>query len=283
MTKAISKSRRHNQKRVVKKEKRVVKKEKRVVKKEKRGGVVSLPSFLSKALKKGRKVAKKALNANEDQAVSIATSVVKDLFDTRAPVPAVKVKVKDNTNVNYAEFASAAYMKEGKIPKRIAPGYVLVKYWPRASAYVNHAKKEVVFSSRGTDTSDPGDIVTDAWIVKSEERKAPEYADLKKQFNVVAGMFPGYSIVLTGHSKGGRLVIDLGEDFPNKGIKKVYTFAPGSSIGHKVKYRDNASYRIYINSKVVTRRVKGDPISVLAENAFRVKNKPNTNPHSSKF
>ena len=239
---------------------------------------VGVPAFLSKALKKGKKVAKRVFKDTKAQAGPIAASVVKDLLDTspKEPLPA------SNGDVNYAKFAAASYKDERRIPKNIAPGYELVKYWSRASVYVNRAKREVVFSSRGTVPSDPVDIITDGWIVKSKERQAPEYGELKKQFNLIVGMFPGYSIVLTGHSKGGRLVIDIGEDFPGKGIKKVYAFAPGSSIGHKQKYQNEPTYRSYIDSKVISRRVKGDPISVLAENALKVRGKVAGNPHSMK-
>ncbi len=195
-----------------------------------------------------------------------------------------KIKVKkcggrvlaDGTN--YAKFASAAYAKKGTTPRVISPGYKLVRKWPKVSVYVNNAKREVVFSVRGTKPSSVGDIITDIGIVGGIDKLTPEYRIAVMRFKKLKKKYPGYKFVTTGHSKGGRLALNLGYDFP-KTVKKVFTFAAGSSIPHQALYKKNKRYKKYINTKTENERVKKDPISLLVENPVNIKGKPGVHPH----
>ncbi len=179
---------------------------------------------------------------------------------------------------NYAKFASAAYAKKGTTPRVISPGYKLVRKWPKVSVYVNHGKREVVFAVRGTKPSSVGDIITDIGIVGGIDKLTPEYAVAVLRFKKLKKKYPGYKFVTTGHSKGGRLALNLGWDFP-KTVKKVFTFAAGSSIPHQALYKKNKKYHRYINTKTENERVKKDPISLLVENPVNIQGKPGVHPH----
>ncbi len=184
---------------------------------------------------------------------------------------------------NYARHAQSTYLSRKQTPSSL-DGYRLVKKWPKITVYVNDTKKEVVFAIRGTKLTSRnilGDITTNIDIIKGIEKFSPEYRHVKIRFREMVAMFPGYKFVITGHSKGGRLAIDLGYDFPHI-VKRVYTFASGSSAVHQARYRLQPKYRQYIKSKVENERVTGDPLSLLVENPINLKKKQGLNPHTIK-
>jgi hypothetical protein len=113
----------------------------------------------------------------------------------------------------YAVFANASYQKDpaSYLVKNGQFGYVLYKPLSNKNTFtfVNVPNKEVIISYRGTDWSKMSDIwqnlgtLTNSSVFKQRER-----ANLKL-YDQTAKTFPGYSIVLTGHSAGGGQAISV--------------------------------------------------------------------------
>ncbi len=115
-------------------------------------------------------------------------------------------------------------------------------------------KDFLVIAVRGTDVSDVHDIAADANIVKGTSLKHTfRYEDAIAQIHAFLAVY-SEPVILTGHSLGGSLVMDIFLTMENK-IDKVYVFNPG--VGLKP---------IPINDKIEKYFISGDWISVLGVN-----------------
>jgi len=187
----------------------------------------------------------------------------------------------DDKVVNYALFADQAY--KSNPDKNVPPDYILIHHSPDYVTYVSVSREEVVFAIRGT--SKIRDIITDAAIVKGEEKETSEYKTLRTALKQVVDEFSDkFRIILVGHSKGGRMALDLLGDFPGA-ITKVYTFAPATSPVHVFRrYFTSKGRKLHKLNKENNERIKGDPISMFSAGHTKTLKKTKTsktkNPHS---
>lgn len=113
----------------------------------------------------------------------------------------------------------------------------------------------LVIAVRGTDVSDVHDIAADANIVKGKRLKHTyRYIDAIGHITSIMGKYE-QPVILTGHSLGGALVMEIFLTMENK-IDKVYVFNPG--VGLK---------SIPINTKIEKYFIQGDFISTLGINS----------------
>ena len=169
--------------------------------------------------------------------------------------------LSDDEKVNYADFAKESY--ETNPAKEVDPDYMLIHQSPDYVTYISLPRNEIVFAVRGT--SKVKDLITDAAIIKGKEKNTPEYRQLKVALKQVIDEFDGkFRIILVGHSKGGRLALDLLGDYPNE-VTKVYTFSPATAPVHVFKrYFTSRGRKLHRLKKENNERIAGDPISVLS-------------------
>ena len=169
--------------------------------------------------------------------------------------------LSDDKQVNYADFAHQSY--ENNPAKEVDPDYMLIHQSPDYVTYISLPREEIVFAIRGT--SKVKDLITDAAILKGEEKNTTEYRQLKVALKQVIDEFDGkFRIILVGHSKGGRLALDLLSDYPND-VTKVYTFSPATAPVHVFRrYFTSRGRKLHRLLKENNERVAGDPISVLS-------------------
>lgn len=92
---------------------------------------------------------------------------------------------------------------------------------------------DVVFSIRGTDFSNSsggksGDLATDALLSLGLETITPRYRRSKKNLAKAQDKYKDKNIVITGHSLGSRIGIELAKE---KGLE-AHVFNQGSTVAH---------------------------------------------------
>lgn len=96
--------------------------------------------------------------------------------------------------------------------------------------FCNSSNREIIMSIRGTDFSllEENDLFTDIRLVNrshiTREIFTKSYDNLKK----IAETYPMYKIIVTGHSLGGRVAIDLLDSDVGQKITAVYAFNPAT-------------------------------------------------------
>ena len=119
------------------------------------------------------------------------------------------------------------------------------------STYIDQPDKKIVVSIRGTVPSNFRDLVSDIGIISADKSfNATRLSNHKKMIDEVVKKYPGYKLVLSGHSLGAFLVEQLAETYPEaQGI----VFNPGTSLSET-----NLSNP---QSNVIGYRTRGDPVS----------------------
>jgi hypothetical protein len=173
-----------------------------------------------------------------------------------------------NTNqLTYAKLASSAYEKANS-PNNI-DGYICDRSFGQAnsSVYYNEDLKEVVLSIRGTDKTNPEDLVNDANILVGSIPKTRRFNELRQRLAQIISKYKDYKVVLVGHSLGGRLSQELLLKYPNY-IDSAHVFNSGSSLDVAVKglfckFRETNECRI-MKQKLHIYSVPGDLLSFLS-------------------
>lgn len=136
----------------------------------------------------------------------------------------------------YAIFAAASYepaKRDSMIRK-----YPETRGWKidnalsnnRNTVFYNPQTREAVLSVKGTDLDQVDDLTNDALIIMGEERQGVRYRETRQILENMRQQYPQVSV--TGHSLGGRIAIDLAEDFDIP----AHVFNPGTTykgIGKK--------------------------------------------------
>jgi hypothetical protein len=158
----------------------------------------------------------------------------------------------DSSNIKYSNFASEAYIAPSD-RKMTLLGYTYKKGLSNAnlSTYIDKPDKKIIVSVRGTVPSNFRDLVSDIGIVSSDKTfNTTRLSNHKRMIDQILDKYPGYKLILTGHSLGGYLVEQLAETYPTaQGI----VFNPGTSLS-----TTNLSNP---QNNVIGYRTRGDPVS----------------------
>jgi pimeloyl-ACP methyl ester carboxylesterase len=155
-------------------------------------------------------------------------------------------------NIKYANFASEAYVAPNDRQMNLLGYTYNSKYSDKnLSTYVDKPDKKIVISIRGTVPTDYQDIVSDIGIVSADKSfNITRLSNHKKMINEIIDKYPGYKLILSGHSLGAYLVEQLAETYPDA---QAIVFNPGTSLSES-----NLSNP---QSNVIGYRTKGDPVS----------------------
>jgi len=184
---------------------------------------------------------------------------------------------------NYAILASESYRYynnrvDNEVPSLIDDSvYYLVPTMSdkKSVLYVNNLKKEIVLSIRGTQNF--SDIVTDVSVWENELDKTSHYKTIEDKLISVINEKKqlGYRLVLTGHSLGGSLILDLAKKFISD-IDDMYLFNVGYGINqaiHNLTLSIGCKFLSKNNKTCKTERdireklnmySSGDPLSMLS-------------------
>lgn len=115
---------------------------------------------------------------------------------------------------------------------------------------VYQKNKTIVIAVRGTDKTNADDLKDDLAIVRGTLHNSPRFLQLKKVYEGIVKEFPDYQIILTGHSLGGGMIIELSKyhnDF------KGYLFNPAVNI-------NNLRSKEYNLKNIETHLMEHDPL-----------------------
>jgi hypothetical protein len=96
--------------------------------------------------------------------------------------------------------------------------------------YVNHERKTIMIGVRGTEVSDTNDLIEDFHIIRQDLNKGSFVEQsqrinmLREKISTLRRLYSGYSIVLSGHSLGGRLAKEVSR---NDSSIRAITFNAG--------------------------------------------------------
>ena len=144
-----------------------------------------------------------------------------------------------------ADLVQETYLyADGKEPEPIGQFKPLKdQFTDVAGAWVNEEKKEIVLTHRGIMLSKPKDVKTllteimPAYLPRSGAHEDPtdyentypsrgemveDLEDFKSQIYQLEQTYPGYEIILGGHSRGGGIVLEAGRD----GNHTTHAFGP---------------------------------------------------------
>lgn len=162
----------------------------------------------------------------------------------------------------------------------------------RVKIYTNGPS--LVMAIRGTKPTNAHDLVSDLHVFKNSLTQDRTYNAVKQQLEYLLSQKIMRKIILTGHSLGGSMVIELMLQFPNE-ISEAYVFNPGygyrkliSDIGKKLKCLVLSFTRECKELKMISKKLHvyttgKDPISILSFGSYGNQHvvKPNGfNPHS---
>ena len=158
----------------------------------------------------------------------------------------------DQTNIKFSNFASEAYIASNDRRMTLL-GYTYNKGLSNEnlSTYVDKQDKKLVISIRGTVPTNFRDLVSDVGIVSADKSfNTTRLSNHKKMINKAMQKYPGYKLILSGHSLGGYLGEQLAETYPTaQGI----VFNPGTSL--------STTNLLNPQSNVIGYRTRGDPVS----------------------
>ena len=123
----------------------------------------------------------------------------------------------DQMNIKYANFASEAYIAPNDRQMNLL-GYTYNSKHSdtNLSTYVDEPDKKIVISIRGTVPTDYQDIVSYIGILSADTAfNITRLSAHKKIIDEVIDKYPGYKLVLSGHSLGAYLVEQLAETYPD--------------------------------------------------------------------
>ncbi len=160
----------------------------------------------------------------------------------------------------YAKFMNNSYEYYSKKTIKSTKGFRVDEFLSPLKAkvrdnlvLVNNAEREVVVSFRGT--MNMNDWVLNAKLGINKFRTTQRYKNAEKLVQDTFEKYPDYKVVLTGHSAGAYISMDLGQRYD----LTSYNYDPAISfqqIAEQSKYINNSTYtHIY-------RPVAGDVVSI---------------------
>ena len=186
----------------------------------------------------------------------------------------------------YAKFAKASYsmysdgnknrkQREEDAQKIIPSGYIIDSTSDsKRTVFINHDTKEVVIAHRGTVPTDAKDIAADVSImVNISGSTARCKTAIQKDKKIKDKYKPlGYSIVIVGHSLGGKIAYESAKE--NKLKAYLYNAAHGGSLTDAVVSKDKIKKALGLSSKkekkaeknIKSYNTKLDPVSITARN-----------------
>ena len=135
----------------------------------------------------------------------------------------------DSRNIKFANFASEAYLAPNDRQMNLL-GYPYNKGLSdkNLSTCIDKQDKKIVISLRGTVPTNFRDLVSNVGIVSTDKAfNTTRLSAHKKMINEVLQKYPGYKLVLGGHSLGWYLAEQLASDFPSS---QIIVFNPGTSL-----------------------------------------------------
>lgn len=216
-----------------------------------------------------KQISKKSVQPTE------GAGLLKDLFIK--PFKAdKKVKALTGDAALYGKMANEAYKRSDA--SDTIDGFTKDKDFSQINAviYTKQQTRTIIMAIRGTDIKNPSDLLTDLSVATGTLKASKRYKDISDLFNKVYskyGKYIGksllaYKYVITGHSLGSSLALQLLLDNPDK-IEAVYLFNAGSSVdtvkkglAMKIGKALGIGYYKKVSKKINIFRVAGDPISV---------------------
>ena len=115
--------------------------------------------------------------------------------------------------------------------------------------FQNVKNNTIVLAIRGTDLTRPedADLYTDALLIYGKEQTRKRYTDSFAILKKIKNLFKNFKIIITGHSLGGRIAIDLLDSELGKFIHEVHVFNAATSISHL--YKSNECFLSDTNQK----------------------------------
>ena len=139
--------------------------------------------------------------------------------------------------------------------------------------YCNEKENTIVMSIRGTDLTrlEENDILTDALLAFGQEKCRNCYKNTYTNLLEIHKAYPTYKIILTGHSLGGRIAVDLLDSDLGKYVDEVHVFncatAPAHLYRRTMFHGYNSKNKINFQEnrdKLHIHLVNNDPISILS-------------------
>jgi len=154
-------------------------------------------------------------------------------------------KPKESTDDSkfFAEFSNQAYAKD----KNNLNGYNFESSF-NDNLDVYRRGDNVIFSHKGTDPKNKDDLYTDMKLAKGEIKDTARYNQSRDYINDYMKNNPNIKAMHTGHSLGGTLANNIGQDLGHKSVG----FNSGSSPLDR--NNNNSNHREYA--------VKGDGVSL---------------------
>ena len=119
------------------------------------------------------------------------------------------------------------------------------------STYVDKPSRRVVISIRRTVPTNYQDLVSDIGILSADKTfNTTRLSNHTKMIDEVVQKYPGYKLILPGHSLGGYLAEQLAETYPTA---TAVVFNPGTSLSESNLQTPQ--------SNVIGYRTRGDPVS----------------------
>jgi hypothetical protein len=167
----------------------------------------------------------------------------------------------------YAQLAGEAYRRADA--KDVDP-FVVVKEYGKANSVVFESPDSIVLSIRGTNMKNPEDLATDAAVLAGALNLSRRYREIKSRLKTLIKKYPGKKILLTGHSLGGTIAINLLADYPKK-IHEIHIYNPFSTtntaisgVTNTVLAKFGSSAAKMIKRKTHIYHVPGDVLSFMS-------------------
>lgn len=126
----------------------------------------------------------------------------------------------------FAKIAEAAY---SPTPPQVIDGFTFDPNMSNDRIKVYHSGNDLIIGIRGTKVTNANDLIADLHILKNTLRKDESYRKVKQQIEHILSQKIIRNVILTGHSLGGAMVVELLTEFPTQ-ISAAYVFNSGIGI-----------------------------------------------------